>query len=97
VIVIPLRVLVEPELPQDKHGTGNRAKEKKPVAGVFIVRDDEAVFTPVKTGIISQIEVEITRGLSEQQEIIIGPYRQLRTLKDGAEIRRNNDRAQSRF
>jgi HlyD family secretion protein len=97
VIAIPLQVLVERELPQDKPGTDNTAKEKRPVEGVFIVRDDKAVFTPVETGIISQIEVEITRGLSEQQEIIIGPYRQLRTLKDGAEIRRNNVRAQSRI
>jgi HlyD family secretion protein len=97
VIAIPLQVLVERELSQDKLGTGNRAKEKKPVEGVFIVRDDKAVFTPVETGIISQIEVEITSGLSEGQEIIIGPYRQLRRLRDGAEIRRNNDRAQSRF
>ncbi len=97
VIAIPLQALVERELQQDKPGTGNIAKEKKQVEGVFIIRDDKAVFTPVETGITGQNEIEITRGLIEQQEIVIGPYRQLRALKDGAMIRRNNDRAQSRF
>jgi hypothetical protein len=62
-----------------------------------IVRIDKAIFTPVKTGITGQNEIEITSGLSEQQEIIIGPYRQLRTLKDGVAIHRDNGRAQLRF
>jgi hypothetical protein len=39
----------------------------------------------------------LTHGLSERQETIIGPYRYLRTLKDGAEIRCNIDRTQPRF
>ncbi len=95
VIAIPLQALVERELPQEKSGADKSAKKKDPVEGVFIVRDDKAVFTPVGTGITGQNEIEVTRGLTEQQEIIIGPYRQLRTLKDGAVIRRDNDRAQS--
>ncbi|MCI0661762.1 MAG: efflux RND transporter periplasmic adaptor subunit [Acidobacteria bacterium] len=97
VITIPIQALVERELPQDKQSNGRTTKEKNPVEGVFIIRDEKAVFTPVEIGITGQNEIEITHGLSEQQEIIIGPYRQLRTLKDGAVIRRNNDRAQSRF
>ncbi len=97
VIAIPLQALVERELPQGLSGANKTAKKKDPVQGVFVVRDDKAVFTPVKTGITGQNEIEITSGLIEQQEIIIGPYRQLRTLKDGAVIRRNNDRAQSVF
>jgi HlyD family secretion protein len=97
VIAVPLQALVEREPPREKSGANKTAKKKEPVEGVFIVRDDKAVFTPVETGITGQNEIEITRGLGAQQEIIIGPYRQLRLLKDGTLIRRNNDRAQSRF
>jgi HlyD family secretion protein len=95
VLTIPIQAMVERELPQDEQGKRNRSKEKKPVEGVFLVSDDRAVFTPVEIGITGQNELEVTRGLSKGQEIIIGPFRQLRTLKDGADIRRNNDRAQS--
>jgi HlyD family secretion protein len=95
-IAIPLQALVEREPPREGSGADKSAKKKEPIEGVFIVRDDRAVFTPVETGITGQNEIEITRGLVEKQEIIIGPYRQLRMLKDGALIRRNNDRAQSR-
>jgi HlyD family secretion protein len=96
-IAIPLQALVERELPQEKSGADKTAKKKQPVVGVFIVRDDRAIFTPVETGIIGQNEIEITRGLGDRQQIIIGPYRQLRMLKDGALISLNNDRAQSSF
>ncbi|MGH9769459.1 MAG: efflux RND transporter periplasmic adaptor subunit [Blastocatellia bacterium] len=97
VITIPLQALLEREPPREKPGADKAAKKKEPVEGVFIVRDDKAVFTPVETGITGQNEIEIISGLGAQQEIIIGPYRQLRTLKDGVVIRRENDRAQSRF
>jgi HlyD family secretion protein len=96
-IAIPLQALVEREPPQEKSGADKTDRKKEPIEGVFIVRDDKAVFTPVETGITSQNEIEITRGLGSRQEIIIGPYRQLRMLKDGALIRRNNDRVRSRF
>ena len=97
VIAIPLQALVEREMPQGKSGAEKTAKKKGSVEGVFIVRDDKAVFTPVKTGISGKNEIEITRGLDTKQEIIIGPYRQLRMLKDGALIRRDNDRSLSRL
>jgi HlyD family secretion protein len=96
-IAIPLQALVEREPPQEKSGADKTENKKEPVEGVFIIRDDEAVFTPVETGITGQNEIEIARGLVERQEIIIGPYRQLRMLKGGTMIRRNNDRAQSRL
>jgi HlyD family secretion protein len=96
-IAIPLQALVEREPPQMKSGGEKSTNKRERVEGVFIVRDDKAVFTPVKIGITGQNEIEITRGLGVQQEIIVGPYRQLRMLKDGAPVSRNNDRAQTRY
>ncbi len=96
VIAVPLQAIVErePQAGESQPGTTPAssptpvAKDRKPIKGVFAVENNKAVFVPVETGITGENEIEITSGLSEGREIIIGPYRQLRTLKDGAQIKR---------
>ncbi len=88
VIAVPLQAIVEkqPEttpIPQNE--------KPKPPKGVFIVENGKAKFTEVKTGISSETEIEITSGLNEGQEVIIGPSRVLRTLKDGDLVRIKKD------
>ena len=68
--------------------TGNAPVEKKkPVKGVFLVKDNKAVFTPVETGITGENDIEIKSGLSGSEVLITGPYRQLRTLKNNTVIK----------
>jgi HlyD family secretion protein len=55
--------------------------------GVFVVQGEKAVFTPVKTGIMGDTDIEITEGIGEGQEIVTGSYRTLRTLKDQARLK----------
>jgi HlyD family secretion protein len=55
--------------------------------GVFVVQGDKAAFTPVKTGIMGETDIEITEGITEGQEIVTGSYRTLRTLKDQARLK----------
>ncbi len=54
--------------------------EKRPIEGVFVVRDGKAVFVPVATGIADQQDIEITSGLEKDDVIVVGPFRTLRTL-----------------
>jgi HlyD family secretion protein len=56
------------------------------VTGVFVVRDGRALFTPVTTGIIGGLDVEIT-GVAAGTPIVVGPYQVVRTLEDGATVR----------
>jgi HlyD family secretion protein len=42
----------------------------------------------VTTGIKGDQEIEIKTGPKEGEEIIIGPYKTLRTLKDGDQVKR---------
>ena len=42
----------------------------------------------VATGIKGDQEIEIKSGPKEGEEIIIGPYKTLRTLKDGDQTKR---------
>jgi len=55
--------------------------------GVFVVQGDKAVFTPVKTGIMGETDIEITEGVVDGQEIVTGSYRTLRNLKDQARLK----------
>lgn len=93
VLTVPLQAIVPRELPkdkdqpEDKSGTGSG--KKKEVEGVFLFGSDgHAKFTPITTGIKGDQEIEVKDGLSEGQEITIGPYKTLRTLKDGDQVKR---------
>ena len=48
-----------------------------------------AKFVPVTTGITGATEIEVLSGLTEGQEIVTGPYKTLRTLKDGALLKKD--------
>ncbi|MFQ5604956.1 MAG: efflux RND transporter periplasmic adaptor subunit [bacterium] len=71
----------------------NKAEEEKSkmVQVVFVVEDGMVKMTPVDTGISSEKNVEITNGLEEGQEIVIGSFRVLtKLLKDESKIKVNN-------
>jgi HlyD family secretion protein len=54
--------------------------------GVYMVEGNKVRFVEVTTGITGEADIEITSGLQPQQEIVRGPSRVLKTLKDGATI-----------
>ena len=66
----------------------------KPVQGVYVVQKDahgkqRAKFVPVTTGITGATDIEVLSGLTEGQEVVTGPYKTLRGLKDGALLKRD--------
>jgi HlyD family secretion protein len=67
------------------------ASDSKPeIQGVFVVRNHQAEFLPVETGIAGTADIEIVKGLSAGDEIIIGSYKVLRTLRPGASVKVDN-------
>ncbi|MDP2053240.1 MAG: efflux RND transporter periplasmic adaptor subunit [Acidobacteriota bacterium] len=60
--------------------------EKDGKTGVFVVRDGGVVFTPVKTGIIGGLSIELD-GVAEGTTIVSGPFQTLRALSDGDRVR----------
>jgi HlyD family secretion protein len=68
------------------------AKSKKEVQGVFVVdkNSKKVDFKPVETGIQGATDVEVTKGLTDGQEIVTGSYKILRTLKIGAKVKVDN-------
>jgi len=67
------------------------AGERPERKGVFLVKEGEAEFTPVETGITGGMNVEVLEGLDAGDEIVIGSYRVLRTLESGTRIRVDNE------
>jgi HlyD family secretion protein len=64
--------------------------EKNDIQGVFVVREKRAVFVPVQTGITGVTDIEVTTGLQEGDQIIVGSYSALRNLRPGAKIKVDN-------
>jgi HlyD family secretion protein len=62
--------------------------DQRETTGVYVVRDGRAVFTPVTTGIIGGLEIEVS-GIETDTPIVIGPFQVLRSLADGGLVRRN--------
>ena len=64
--------------------------KKDEVQGVFVVNGKKAVFRPVETGISGITDIEITKGLQEGDQIVVGSYKALRTLKPEATVKVDN-------
>lgn len=58
--------------------------------GVFAVQDGKVRFTPVETGIVGGLDVEV-RGLQEGAQIVAGPFQALRELADGTAVKPRPD------
>lgn len=90
VVAVPLQALVTREAPRadGQAEPGGAEKVKGPVQeGVYKKEGDTARFAPIRTGLTGSLEVEVTEGLAEGTEIITGPFRALRELKDGDPVR----------
>ena len=60
--------------------------EQNGQTGVLVLRDGAVQFTPVKTGIIGGLSIEVS-GVAEGTEIVSGPFQALRELRDGDRVR----------
>ena len=104
VLTIPIQALTL-RVPPDADNSGPKkvnasldtstdAKKTPPVQGVFVLRAEgrksKAVFVPVQTGITGSTDIQVTDGLKAGDELVIGPYRVLRTLKSGARVKPDN-------
>ncbi|HTC65842.1 MAG TPA: efflux RND transporter periplasmic adaptor subunit [Candidatus Acidoferrum sp.] len=64
--------------------------KKEEVQGVFVVNGKKAVFRPVETGISGVTDIEIIKGLQPGDEIVVGSYKALRTLKPASSVKVDN-------
>jgi len=70
-----------------KKGNKKDKKKKKEIEGIFVVEEGRAKFVEVKTGIADQQNIEIVSGINEDDQVVTGSYKILRTLKDGDKVK----------
>ncbi len=73
------------------------AAKSNPVQGVYAVDKDKGgklrvKFVPVTTGITGATDIEVLSGVSDGQEIVTGPFKTLRTLKNNALVKRDTEK-----
>ena len=94
---------LEEEANGDKDGDQGKPKRKRgereeeeEIEGVFIVDDEEqARFVPVETGIADELSIEVTGDLEEGQKVVSGPYKVLRKLKNGEDLKVDEEEEKS--
>jgi len=60
--------------------------EREDVKGVYVIREGKANFEPIATGIADQKFIEVLTGLKKDDTVVSGPYKVLRSIKEGEEI-----------
>lgn len=95
VMAVPLESIVERQAPSSSPspaiaGSVPTASPEKPKAqkGVYLIEGNKVRFIEVTTGITGEADIEITSGLSADKEIVRGPSRVLKTLRDGMTVKR---------
>jgi HlyD family secretion protein len=83
VLAVPISALVLREKPE----AATEDREKADEEGVYVMESSRARFQPVTKGIMGGLLIEVSSGLREGQEVIVGPYNTLRELRDGVLVK----------
>lgn len=88
---IPIQALVvrEKEVAKDAAPATSSAAKAQEEEGVykFDPASQKVAFTPVTTGISGESSIEIVTGLKTGDEIVTGPFKSLRDIKDGDRVK----------
>ena len=82
-LAVPIQAVVErPPLGNKEAGSGAPGSDDEEVKVVFVIEGGKAHQREVRTGISDETRVEILSGLEPGEQVVTGPYRSLRDLKD---------------
>jgi len=89
VAAVPLAAVIVRDSPK---GEKNEAGKLRTEQGVYALRDGKAVFAPIKTGITGELMVEVVSGPAAGEEIVTGPFKALREIKDGDRVKKMSEK-----
>jgi HlyD family secretion protein len=101
-VAVPIQALTVREVYPDAEGNlhsrardedwpPSPAAEGDEIEGVFVLRDDRVQFTPVRIGIAGEQYFEVLEGLKEGDQVVVGPFDQVRDLMDRDPVREEED------
>jgi HlyD family secretion protein len=94
VVAVPLEAIVEKAPPTPSPTVAGAAptpssgEKPKSIKGVYLLEANKVRFIEVTTGITGEADIEITSGVKPGMEIVRGPSRVLKTLKDGMKVKK---------
>jgi HlyD family secretion protein len=89
VAAVPLAAVIVRDSPK---GEKNEAGKLKTEQGVYALRDGKVVFVSIKTGITGELMVEEVSGVPAGEEIVTGPFKALREIKDGDRVKKMSEK-----
>ena len=86
---VPIQALVVRDIPQKgKKTTSGRPETEE---GVYVVNNGKLDFKKVKTGLAGELMIEVLQGPAVGDQIVTGPFKVLRQVKEGDKVIIDND------
>ncbi len=83
VLTIPLSAVVVRDSPKKEKTASGKVKTEE---GAYVLKAGKAEFANIQTGLSGELAVEVKGGVTAGQEIITGPFKALRSIKDGDKV-----------
>ena len=83
VLAIPLAAVVIRDSPKGEKTESGKLKTEE---GVYAIKDGKVSFVPIKLGLTGDLVVEVASGLEKGQQIVTGPFKAIRQIKDGDRV-----------
>jgi len=71
----------------------DQKRRREEVTGVFVIVNQKAEFRKVETGITGATDVEVLSGVQPGDQIVVGSYQAIRTMRPGSRVKVDNRNA----
>jgi HlyD family secretion protein len=85
---IPLAAVVIRDSPKGEKDSSGRIKTEE---GVYTMADSKVRFVPITTGLTGELDIEVANGLKDGETVISGPFKTLRSIKEGDKVKEMSD------
>jgi HlyD family secretion protein len=83
---IPIQALVVRDVPKKDKKAASSSGRPDTEEGVYLIKNGKIEFQKVETGLAGELMIEIKKGPAIGQEIVTGPFKVLRQVKEGDKV-----------
>jgi HlyD family secretion protein len=71
----------------------DQKRRREEITGVFVIVNQKAEFRKVETGITGATDIEVLSGVQPGDQIVVGSYQAIRTMRPGSRVKVDNRNA----
>jgi HlyD family secretion protein len=83
---IPIQALIVRDVPKKDKKAASSSGRPDTEEGVYLVKSGKLEFQKVETGLAGELMIEVKKGPSIGQDIVTGPFKVLRQVKEGDKV-----------